>query len=393
MHQITKRHKDYEKLDHLCFLSKNLYNSALYVVRQHYFDTGEYLNYYEVNKRFCKENQSDYRSLPAQVAQQTLKLLDATYLSFFKSMRAGVKSARMPKYLDSKTGRQVIHITKPYIKHTDNNVYIRQFDLKFKTKVKDIEYINIIPNNQRIFISVAYKIDCQPIVAFNQNYAGLDLGVSNLATVTFTNHSPIIINGKPLKSINQYYNKQLAHFKSILETCNNKKSSNRIGNLTNKRNNKINDYMHKASSYIVNQLVSNDISLLVIGYNKSWKQDTNMGKKPNQNFVQIPFLKFVNMLKYKCKLKGISVETIEEDHTSKCSFLDHETIGHHEEYIGKRVKRGLFKTKDNKLINADVNGSINILRRYLERNEVDDIYQLVKNSIEGVVSHPVKVTV
>lgn len=392
MHQIKKNHKDFTKLDNICFLSKNLYNSTLYAIRQHYFETKEYLNYYEVNKKFCVENQKDYRALPAQIAQQTLKLVDANFLSFFKSRKAGIASARIPKYLDPVVGRQVVHIPKQYIKKQDQSVYIRQFDLRLKTKVETIEYINIIPDNQRIFISVAYKVDCKEPIE-SENYAGLDLGVDNLATVTLTNSNPLIINGKPLKSINQYYNKKLAYYKSTLETCNNKKSSNSIVKLTQKRNNKIKDYMHKASNKIVNHLVSNQISLLVIGYNKNWKQDTNIGKRNNQNFVQIPFLSFVNMLKYKCQLQGISVQTVEEAHTSKCSFLDYESIEHHDEYMGRRIKRGLFKTKDGICINADVNGSLNILRKFLIKNEIGDIYQMMINPIEGAVSRPVKVVV
>ena len=172
---------------------------------------------------------------------------------------------------------------------------------------------------------------------------------------------PILINGKPLKSINQYYNKKLANLKSKLR--NEKKTSKRIKSLTNKRNNKVNDYLHKTSRLITNYLVSNNINTLVVGKNKEWKQDVNIGKKNNQNFVQIPHSRLIDMLLYKCKLRGINVIITEESYTSKCSFLDDEGIKKHKVYKGNRIKRGLFKSSEGVLINADVNGSLNILKK------------------------------
>ena len=168
---------------------------------------------------------------------------------------------------------------------------------------------------------------------------------------------PFIINGKPIKSVNQFYNKINAKLQSKGK-CTRKRAT-----LSNWRNNKIKDYLHKSSRYIVNQLVSKNINILVIGYNKGWKQDTNIGKVNNQKFVQIPHLMFVEMLEYKCKLLGITTIRQEESYTSKCSFMDKEPIKKHSQYMGKRVNRGLFKTSENKFINADLNGSLNILRK------------------------------
>jgi len=145
------------------------------------------------------------------------------------------------------------------------------------------------------------------------------------------------------------------------------RNSRRIKTLTAKRNAKIDDYMHKASRDITNYLVSNKIAELVIGYNKNWKQDINLGKKNNQKFVQIPFLKLIDMLTYKCALEGIKVTLINESYTSKCSFLDDENIRKHTQYAGKRIKRGLYKTSTGELINADVNASYNILKKHLEK--------------------------
>ena len=201
-------------------------------------------------------------------------------------------------------------------------------------------------------------------VKTNTNYVGIDLGLNNLATIGGNTITPIIINGKPLKSINQFYNKKLSKLKSKQDLCKNKNvNRKKIQTLTNKRNNKIKDYLHKASRILVNHLVSNDISTIVIGHNKEWKQDINIGNKNNQNFVQIPFNTFIHMITYKAQLQGIKVIQREESYTSKCSFLDNEEICKHEKYKGNRVKRGLYKTQTGRLINADLNGALNILKK------------------------------
>jgi putative transposase len=204
-----------------------------------------------------------------------------------------------------------------------------------------------------------------------------------LVTISYSDgQNPIIINGKPLKSINQFYNKRKAQFQSKLK---NNKTSKKINKLSNKRNNKINDYLHKSSRFLVNQLVSKNISKLIIGYNKQWKQDINIGKRNNQNFVNIPFYKFIFMLKYKCELEGVEVILNEESYTSKCSFLDLEDVRKHEKYKGRRTKRGLFISSKNKLINADLNGSYNIMRKVVPN--------VFTNGIEDVVVHPRLVTI
>jgi putative transposase len=199
----------------------------------------------------------------------------------------------------------------------------------------------------------------------------MDLGLNNLGTVGSNVVKPFIINGKPLKSINQFYNKRVSNLKSKL--TNGKKTSKRIKSLTDKRNNKIKDYLHKASTILVNQLVSNDLNTLIIGNNKGWKQDINIGKRNNQSFVQIPYSTFIKMIEYKCKLVGINVLITEESYTSKCSFLDSEDIKKQKEYKGKRIKRGLFKSSEGVLINADVNGSLNILRKVVGNFNYDPI--------------------
>ena len=193
--------------------------------------------------------------------------------------------------------------------------------------------------------------------------AGIDIGLNNLVALTSNKpgFQPLIANGRPLKSSNQFYNKHEAELQSQLEG--NRKTSKRITKLSNKRNRKVNHYLHNASRQIINHLVDEGIGTLVIGKNKNWKQEINIGRQNNQNFVSIPHARFVNMLSYKAKLAGTKVITTEEGYTSKCSFLDLEPIDKHEEYAGKRIKRGLFRANDGTLINADVNGSGNIIRK------------------------------
>ena len=224
-----------------------------------------------------------------------------------------------------------------------------------------------------------------PMIGDNGRYAAIDLGVSNLAAVTSNveGFEPFIIDGRGVKSINRYYNKEVGKLKSILETRNGgRKSSKRIRRLTEKRNNKAKDCMHKASRIIVNQLAAEGIGVLIVGRNDGWKQDTMMGRSNNQNFVQIPFNMFTSMLEYKCKQVGIELVKVDESHTSKCSFLDMEELCHHEHYVGKRVKRGLFKRPNGEVLNADVNASYNILRKCKPEAFIDE------HGVEGVLVHP-----
>ena len=219
-------------------------------------------------------------------------------------------------------------------------------------------------------VEVLYEKSSKDIVT-NNRYAAIDLGLNNLATISSNVTKPFIVNGKPLKSINQYYNKTKSNLQSKLK--NNEKSNKRISSLNLKRNNKINDYLHKSSTFIVNYLVSNNISTLIVGHNKEWKQNIKIGKKNNQNFVSIPHSRFKELLKYKCELEGIKYIETEESYTSKCSFLDNEEICKHTSYKGKRIKRGLFKSNDGTLINSDVNGSLNILKKVVGNFNYDPI--------------------
>ena len=372
MMYLTERHiiKNNRELDILCFNSKNLYNKALYLVRQHYFNTKNYLDWIKVNKLMVDSKDIDYYLLPNRVAKQILKLLDRNFKSFFallkkKKNNTYDKPIRIPRYLD-KQGRYLAifnkeAVSKRYLKK--GLIKLSSLSIEIPTKVTEsnLVEVRVLPRNNHHVVEVTYKVEEKESKCDNGRYASIDLGLNNLATVGSNVVKPFIINGKPLKSINQYWNKEKSRLQSLLKG--NKETSKRIESIANKRNNKIKDYLHKSSRMLVNFLVSNNISTLVIGYNEEWKQNINTGKKNNQAFVNIPFYTFIKQLEYKCKLEGINFIITEESYTSKCSFLDNETIGKQENYLGKRIKRGLFRSAKNRIINADLNGSLNILKK------------------------------
>ena len=373
-HIIKKTNPLYSELDNLCFLSKNLYNSALYTVRQYYFENKKYLSWVNINNNFVKGKQVDYYALPCKVSQQTLKMVDQNMKSFFNAIKAKKSKAKLPKYLDKVKGRFVVTYTNQAIgKKALQNGYVElsKTNIKIKTKVKNVKQVRIVPQNNFIVVEVLYEVRPKPHDKSKEMYCGIDFGLNNLMTCSFQNNSPLIINGKPLKSIIWHYNKEKSRLQSLLDGR--KKTSKRIQNITLKRNNRINDYLHKTTKIFVNYLVSKEINNVVIGYNKEWKQGINIGRVNNQNFVGIPYYKLLNMLTYKCELEGISVIVTEESYTSKCSFLDDEDICKHEEYYGKRIKRGLYKASDGRLINADVNGALNILKKVIGKFEYDSI--------------------
>ena len=357
-HIIKKTNSLYSELDNLCFLSKNIYNSALYAIRQYYFENKKYLSCVNVNNNFVKDKQVDYYALPCKVAQQTIKMVDNNMKSFFKALKAKNSKPKIPKYLDKTSGRYIVIYTNQAIskKELKNSfIVLSKTNVRIKTKVSDVKQVRVVPHNNHIVVEVLYEAKCKNNNDNNntgKKYGGIDFGLNNLLTCAFQDDRPIIFNGRPLKSINWQYNKRKSYLQSKL--TNGRKTSKMINNITLKRNNRVSDYLHKVTSMFINYVVSKGISDVVVGYNKEWKQGINIGRVNNQNFVGIPYYKLLNMLTYKCEMKGISVIVTEESYTSKCSFLDDEDICKHEEYAGKRIKRGLYKASDGRLINADL---------------------------------------
>ena len=404
-HIIKKNNPYYKECDKLCFDSKNLYNACLYKIRQEYIHN----NISILNKlHYIMKNTSEYKKLPAKVSSTVLNIVNLNFKSFFAALNSYKVNPtkfkgrpRLPYYLDKEKGRYFVSYTNQAISKKIfkkvKKIKLSKTNIEFNTRIKKFEDINcvrIVPKSGYYVIEVVYTILEANKLADNNRYLSIDLGVNNLATLTsnFKEIKPLIINGKPLKSINQYYNKKLAHYTSILEKRNNKKVSNKTERLILKRKNKIDNYMHKASKEIVKKCIKDKINTLIIGKNNNWKQEINSGSKNNQNFVNIPHSRFIDMLSYKCEREGINVKLQEESYTSKASFLNLDNIPVYiknnitnYEFGGYRKTRGMYKIKnESKEINADVNGSYNILRK-----AVPNVFN---NGIEGIGVYPKVIT-
>ena len=301
--------------------------------------------------------------------------VDRNFKSFFallelKAQEKYNKPINIPKYLNKKTGRQVVHYAKDALSFKERGfIKLSKTNIKIKTKLtkEEVQFVRLVPKNHYVVVEIGYNVK-EPEQKVNDNVLAIDIGVNNIASFVTTDGDKCLINGRQLKYINHNYNKAVAKARGKLKTTHNQNSSKYISQIINKRNHRINDYLHKITTYIVNHAVSKDIGTIVVGYNKEWKQDTNLGKVNNQNFVNIPFYRLINLLEYKCRLKGIKFQTITESYTSKCSFVDDEEIKKHQSYSGRRISRELFKTKDGLIINADINGAYNILKKYMQKN-------------------------
>lgn len=393
-HIIKESHTLFKECDELSFKAKNLYNATLYVQRQSFFDRDvKFASYYDVNKEFTDSNQFDYRELPAKVSKQVQILVDKNFKSYFallKKKNKGEydKSVKIPKYLHKTKGRFVVPYPKDAISlKTDGFVKLSKTGISIPTKVdKDsIIGVRIVPKGNHYVIEVLYDVVKQNIETDYSRVAFIDPGLNNLMTVTSNVFNPIIYNGRPVKSINQLANKNASKrqskrplWKPNIRTKNKDRiqqvllprlesdNSKLTKSIWSKRANRINDYFQKITSDLMNHLVSNNVKTVVFGHNKGQKQGVNLGEITNQNFMNVPFTKLISVLSYKCLLTGINFVVNEESYTSLCSFVDREEICKHEEYDGNRIERGLFITSSGLLINADVNGSLNIGRKYLE---------------------------
>ena len=409
-HIISKTHDFYAEVDAASFLSKNLYSKANWYVRQVFIGTSKlkeegvvktaiWFRYRDLQKMMQRNNDVDYIALPRKISQQVLMKLDKNWKSFFAAMRAWKKNPEaftgkpsLPKYKDKKKGRNMLTYTIQSISKKQLRkgiVALSGTKININTKQQNIRQARIIPIlNGNYKIEIVYEKEIEKRNPPLTNIAGGDAGVNNLLAVT-SNVKGIpflLINGRPLKSINQYYNKERARLLSCLMLENkNRRTSKALEKLTHKRNCKVDDYLHKASKLIVDYLVEHNIGVLVLGKNPLWKQDANMGKKNNQSFVNIPHARFINIITYKCELRSIKVVEQEEAHTSKTSFLDAEPVQHHEKYMGTRVSRGMFRSMDGTRINADCNGSGQITRKAIPT--AFDGY-----GIEGFLVNPVRVT-
>ena len=384
---LTK--EEYNILRELCRIAKNLTNQAIYNIRQHYFQEKQFLKY-EANC-FEMKNYGNYKLLNANMAQQTLKNVDQMFKSFFaliklaKQGKYNFKYIKLPNYLP-KNGYANLTIAQFVIKKDDTLTIpysytfrkkyegIKRIQIKIPKVLKDkkIKQIQIIPKfNARFFeILYIYEIQEEKINLDINNALAIDLGVNNLCTCVTDTGKSFIIDGKKLKSINQFFNKQNAKLQSIKDKQNIKKQTKQQYLISRKRKNRVDDYINKTCRYIINYCLSNNIGTLVIGYNQSFQCKPNLGKKNNQIFTQLPFGEIREKLEYLCKRYNINYILQEESYTSKASFFDNDDLPIYNmdnpqtyEFSGVRVKRGLYQTKDNYCFNADCNGALNILRK------------------------------
>lgn len=370
----------------LCHTAKNLTNEAIYNVRQYYFTEGEFLKY-EKNYTLLK-NSPNYKTLNSNMAQQILKEVDGSFKSFFgllklaKKEKYAFKDCKLPKYLP-KDGYTTLVIGFVRLK---GNKLIIPFSNSFKKTHKPVEItippilldkkvkeIRIIPKaNARFFeIQYTYEAECIQRNLNKNNALAIDLGINNLATCVTSAGKSFIIDGRRLKSINQWFNKENARLQSIKDKQHfGKKTTNRQKAIARDRNNKVNDYMNKAVRKVIDYCIKNNIGTLIVGYNETFQRNSHIGKQNNQNFVSIPYGKLREKLECLCELNDIAFVKQEESYTSKASFWDKDTIPVYNSdnpqvyaFSGKRVHRGLYKRADGKVFNADVNGALNILRK------------------------------
>lgn len=375
--QVTRFDQSYNEIDQMMFLSKNLYNTCLYVERQMFFHKRNskdsslkgFLTNFELSKKLQDEDNPDYRALPSAVSQQVCKQVCLNYKSFFALYKKGLK-ARLPNYLDKTKGRNKLSFPKNTISRSIKNGVIKLTGLKCTFKLPEyidyntVQQIDIVKTQNRVIkVLIIYSVPKVPLREDNGRVLGVDLGLNNLMSVVSNTNDfkPRIYDGKPLKAINQFCNKYVANLKSLSKNV----ITEKICSVFRNRMNQVNDCFHKYSADLINQAVSNGFNTIIIGKNKSWKQEINLGRRNNQNFVYIPFNSLIDKIKYKASLKGINVIETEESYTSKCSFFDDEFPCKHDIYQGKRIHRGLFKSSKG-TINADLNGALNIIKKVVK---------------------------
>ncbi len=378
--------EDYLVLRELCHIAKNLANEAIYNVRQYYFTEGEFLKY-EKNYTLLKSS-PNYKALNSNMAQQILKEVDGSFKSFFgllklaKKGKYSFRDCKLPHYLPKDgyatlvigfvrlNSNQLILPFSNSFKKTHKPVNITIPPVLLDKKVKEIR---IIPKaNARFFeIQYIYEAECMQR-NLNTNHAlALDLGINNLVTAVSSKGRSFIIDGRKLKSINQWFNKENARLQSIKDKQHfGRKPTNRQKAIARNRNNKVNDYMNKVARKVIDYCLNHDIGTLIVGYNETFQRSSHIGKQNNQNFVNIPYGRLRDKLQYLCELHGIVFVKQEESYTSKASFWDNDPIpvynaDNPKEYpfSGKRVYRGLYQTASGKTLNADVNGALNIMRK------------------------------
>lgn len=392
--RLVERHiiKD-NRFEEVCHKSGLLYNYVLYNVRQGIFSKN-YLKEYEFSTKLNRENQFDFRNLPCTISQQVIAQVFSSIKGWMRSVKEFEKNPskfrsrpKLPKYKSGKKQNMIVFTTNA-CRIRNNHIYFAKNIIQpIKTNVKkeELKQVRIVPQATCYVVEVIYERKEQNLDLQKDNFLSIDLGLNNLCTCTNNvNQKFFIVNGKVVKSFNQWFNKTKAKQMSFVGD---RGTSKRLKRLICYRNLWINDKMHKISKFIIDFCKKNDVGTIVIGINKNWKNNINLGKKNNQKFVDIPFSSLVDKISYKAKLLGIDVKITEESYTSKVDHLAFETLEKHDIYLGKRKKRGLFQSSVNQLINADINGSIGIARKVFGDSAVRQIIG------SGLAFNPIRVNI
>ncbi len=405
-HLIRKSDPRFAVIDRAAFASKNLYNQANYQIRQAYIHEGKYLPSTEIFHRL--KTHEAYCALPRKVSNSILIQLHKNWIGFFEGIEAYKENPSqftgrpcLPGYKDKEKGRFLLiydkqALGKSAFKKTGKLVP-SGLPIEIATKIawEAIAQVRIVPRSDGYMVEVVYEQEERQAEVDPDLVAAVDLGVNVLAAVTSNKPGfvPRLVSGKPLKSLNQYYNKQRARHQQRL-SHENRFTSRQLDQRTTKRNRRVDAYLHTASRRIIDVLVNEGVGTLVIGKNPLWKQEANMGRKNNQQFVQIPHARFIDQLTYKAKLVGIKVIIQEESYTSKASFLDLDPIPTYSAnrpekpvFSGKRIARSWYRASDGQVIHADINGSYNILRK-----SSSDPLQ-VGRGVAGAAVHPRRLAV
>ena len=382
-HLIKPSHELYATLDDLTFKAKNLYNHGLYLYRQSYFEHKKnpdvpVLTWAKIDNILRKQGHEDMRALPSKVANAVLKNLGENITSFWKMVRLKnegklAQKPKLPHYLHKTEGRYPLSFNYQTFgakRGSNNELFLcpKGLNLPIPTRVTNPKQVRIVPHHNNFIIEVIYDAQ-ESAPKHTSKYAGIDLGVDNFATITFsTQNKPLIIKGLELKSVNQGYNRLIAKAQSLLPET--QKVSKSIHRLWSRRSWILKTKIHQMTAFLATLFDEMQIEKVFIGKNINWKQNLPFGKKIKQRFAYLPYETFIEQLRYKCQLRGITVVIQEESYTSKASFLDNDDIPVYGEvenlkFSGGRINRGLYRSGSGRLINADVNGAYNILRKGL----------------------------
>lgn len=375
-------------------LSNNLYNQALYILRQAFINKEKIPSKFDLHKILlykeyeCEEYDNIHKMVSSnaqiicQLAAQNFKAFLMSLKAFKKNKTSFTGAPKIPNY--NKKDQEFMLIIGA------QQCAIKDGMMRFPKKLNldkiyvgdlDIAHVRIFPGKKKYKVEVVYKVEALP-KRKKGNIAGIDLGLDNLATVAINKRGirPLLINGRPLKSMNLYFNNKRDKVQSELKKCNDKYMSHKLETLYRKRNNRFNTYMHKASKEIIDYCLEHNVSQIIIGHNKLQKQESKL-----KNFVAIPIFRLIELIKYKAEYQGIEVIETEESYTSITSYLDKEEPIKDNADRFRRIHRGLFVSSKGKRINADVNSAYQIMKKVIGD-------KVIKPIGKGSVFIPKKVT-